>query len=371
MSKSPKVKKPFRLSYRDRSLTFTPLGTRFVVISVLIGFAAINTGSNLLYLCTSMMLSMMLVSGILSEQALKGLKVARRLPEEIYAGTAFTVRYGLTNTKRRIPSFALTVSGYHPDGREGADGFVLRLPPAGEGGCDATETVTVRGGWKTDGFEVSTRFPFGLFRKSRRMPTSETRVVYPRIVPLPVELPRELTAGYGETPSGLKGQGAEVIGVREYQATDEARLIHWKSSARLSRLMAKEFEAEHKKTVCVILDDSLPPGPATEATAMFEGAVALVGAVVRRLVLEDGLPVAFVSRGFSLPAGIGREQYLAVMEGLALIGPSGAGVGHAGDSEDALKTALAGGPSVMVLPGPGSGWASHAGSANVVLEAGR
>lgn len=364
-----KRKRPFRLSFRDRSLTFTPLGTRFVIICVLIGIAAINTGSNLLYLCTSMMLSMMIVSGILSEQALRGLMVTRRLPDEIYAEGQFAVRYNLHNSKARIPSFALAVAGYGKGGREGAPAFVLKLPPAGDGWADAPETIGVRGSWDTEGFEISTRFPFGLFRKTLRIRQPETRLVYPPVRELPRELPRELTSGYGETPSGFKGQGSEVMGIREYQSMDEARLIHWKSSARLSRLMAKEFETEHKRTVCVVLDDAFPPGRTQGQSALFEEAVALAAAVTRELVLVHDIPVAFVSRGLTVPPGSGRGQYLEILEGLSLIAPSAP---DKGEHDGRINRAFAEWPCVMVAPCPTTAWAArYSGRAKMVLEAGR
>lgn len=361
--KTKKKKKPFRLSYRNRTLSFTPLGTRFVIVCVLIGIAAINTGSNLLYLCTAMMLSMVIVSGILSEQSLRRLRASRRVPDEIYADEPFTVRYSLTNNKQRIPSFALSISGYSAVA-EGAGAFMLRLPPGGSSEAAASESVPVRGKWVTDGFIVSTRFPFGLFKKSLRIPVPDERLVFPPVRKLPMDIPRTLTRGLGEAPSGRAGQGAELRSLRDYQEYDDARLIHWKSSARLSKLLVKELEAEHKRTVTVILDDT-----AGGDARAFEDAVALAAAAVRSLLIEHDVPVAFLSRGLSVPAGAGRGQYLAIMEGLALLEPYSMR-GEEG-SENRLKRALSEGPCVLVLTSRGSGWSAWAPYAQLVLEAGR
>lgn len=369
MSKNvSKQRRPFRLSFRNRTLSFTPLGTRFLVVCVLIGIAAINTGSNLLYLCTSMMLSMVIVSGILSELALKGLRAARRVPGEIYADEPFAVRYALENGKRRMPSFALSVTGY-PAGAGGAAAFMLRLPAGGSGEASAMERVARRGRWVTDGLEVSTGFPFGFFRKSLRIPRREELLVFPPVVMLPVEIPRALTQGIGESPAGRAGQGAGLRSLRDYQSYDEARLIHWKSSARLSRLLVKELEAEHKRTVTVILDDLAPGGGADGFGAAFEEAVALAAAAVRSLVMEHGVPVAFLCRGFAVPAGAGLGHYLSIMEGLSLVAPS-VSPGETGEADGALSRALSDGPSVMVLAARGSGWSGYAAHAGLVLEAG-
>ncbi len=48
--------------------------------------AAINTGNNLLYLLLGVLLALILVSGIMSELALRALVVRRRLPTRAQVG---------------------------------------------------------------------------------------------------------------------------------------------------------------------------------------------------------------------------------------------------------------------------------------------
>ena len=68
-----------------RRLEFTREGKYFVAITVGVGFAAINTGNNLLYLLLGMMLSFIIASGILSELSLRELAVMRTPPDAVYA----------------------------------------------------------------------------------------------------------------------------------------------------------------------------------------------------------------------------------------------------------------------------------------------
>src|SRR5438309_11606713 len=92
-----------------RRLQFTREGKYFVGITVGVGFAAINTGNNLLYLLLGMMLSLIIASGILSEMSLRGLEVTRRPPGRLHAGRPFLMGIALKNTKRRLPSFSVEV----------------------------------------------------------------------------------------------------------------------------------------------------------------------------------------------------------------------------------------------------------------------
>ena len=87
-----------------RQLRFTQEGRYLVLISLGIGFAAINTGNNLLYLMLGMLLSIIIVSGILSEHTLRKLVVRRVLPETAFAGRPFLVGVIVENQKTRATS---------------------------------------------------------------------------------------------------------------------------------------------------------------------------------------------------------------------------------------------------------------------------
>ena len=76
---NPKPRRRFRL---PRTLHATRAGWCFVVIVFGVGFAALNTGNNLLYLILSFMLSFLVLSGVFSESALRGVRIRRRLPRD-------------------------------------------------------------------------------------------------------------------------------------------------------------------------------------------------------------------------------------------------------------------------------------------------
>ena len=311
----------FRLTVANRGLTFTPLGGWFLAVAFALGVAAINSGSNLLYLVVSMMLSMVTVSGIISEQCLKGLKAARTLPDEIYAKTPFKTRITLSTRKKRIPSFALSVSLYYPHNKIGSGAtFVTRLSPGNTVACSVEETVEARGIWAVDGVAVSTAFPFGLFRKTIYLPLKETRVVYPHIAPTGYELPEHAAPDRGEYSLHKRGLSPEIRNIREYQPTDEARIIHWKGSARTSVLMAKEFEAERKDAVCLVFDN-MTSGGAPAAPEGFEESVETAASLAYRFIHELERPVSFATRGLTIPAARGHRQFLYIMDVLAAVVP--------------------------------------------------
>ena len=80
-----------------RRLRPTRAGWNFFAITFGVGFAALNTGNNLLYLILALMLSFLVLSGVLSESALRGIRVRRRLPREFQAGAASRVVLEIEN----------------------------------------------------------------------------------------------------------------------------------------------------------------------------------------------------------------------------------------------------------------------------------
>jgi len=67
-------------------LEVTTGGAIFVVILVIVGFAAWNTGNNLLFMVLSIMLSTIFVSWMAARMSLRDLNVSARFPDHIFAG---------------------------------------------------------------------------------------------------------------------------------------------------------------------------------------------------------------------------------------------------------------------------------------------
>src|SRR5207245_10201259 len=54
-------------------------------------------------------LSLIVMSGFLSEQCLRHLVIRRRIPEHVFANSPALIALSLTNRKPRLPSFSLRV----------------------------------------------------------------------------------------------------------------------------------------------------------------------------------------------------------------------------------------------------------------------
>ena len=239
-----------------RQLRPTRAGWTFFALTFGVGFAALNTGNNLLYLVLALMLSFLVLSGVLSESALRGIAVGRRVPRELHAERDAWVSVEVHNRQRRVAAYALVVEDrIRVDGREVPAGrvFALRLEPGGSETRTYRLRPTRRGELVFEGFVVSTRFPFGLFSKSLAIPAPERTLVYPALdaVAVPPEFGGVREAG--DAVSGPRGRGGEVGGVREFVPGDAPRRIDWRVSLRARALWVRDVQSEHQAEVEVRL----------------------------------------------------------------------------------------------------------------------
>jgi len=239
-----------------RSLRPTRAGWCYIAIVFGVGFAAQNTGNNLLYLVLALMLAFLVLSGLLSEASLRGLRVERRLPREIFAKTPNRVILRVHNDQERVPSFAVSVDdrvanseGPHCVGRV----FALRIGPGETADRSYVWEPTRRGELRFVGCRLSTRFPFGLFVKSVDCEIESPALVYPQLLETHRSADSARSARDDDDPQSKCRDGDEIAGVREYAEGDSIHRIHWRRSLRESRLIVGEREGEGSAELEVLL----------------------------------------------------------------------------------------------------------------------
>jgi uncharacterized protein (DUF58 family) len=308
-----------------RTLRPTRAGWIFFALTFAVGFAALNTGNNLLYLVLSLMLAFLVLSGVLSEAALRGVKVTRKLPSEIFAGARTLVSLEVRNTQRRVPAFAIAVEDRVREGagveRAAGRTFVLRVAPGRSVASFYRFEATHRGVATFTGFRISTRFPFGLFLKSLAMESGEEAMVYPQVDPVAASHLLGDAAGHGDSATARSGMGAEVSGLREFADGDSARRIQWPASLRSGSLVVRDTERERDAEVEVRLRTS-----GVSADARFEQAVRRAASRVVAL-LAAGAQVGLRTDTGRLAAGTGRRQRRRLLSFLAQVQPDGRATG--------------------------------------------
>lgn len=129
------------------------------------------------------------------------------------------------------------------------------------------------GEYQSDWLELEAEAPFKAFAACARVPLRTAVTVVPRVVAVAVRA-LELLASMGatghEVPAPVVGRGTEYAETREYMPGDDLRRVDWKATARLQKLMVKEFHQDLGGGVNIVYDIKVA-GPVTrdEAAAEF------------------------------------------------------------------------------------------------------
>ncbi len=296
-----------------RSTRFTSEGWQFLLFTLAVGIAAINTGNNLFYLLLAMMLSIILISGIAAELCLRRLEFHRHLPDLLYVNEPATATLVVKNCKSRLPSFSLRLFDLS-EGHELDRGLVVRqILPGATKMLSYPIIATRRGRLPLEGVSVVTAFPFGLFLKKAYYAVEGDIVVAPLITALDERIQQDLQSAGHEHGLHRRGHGSDLYNLRLYHAGDDSRSIHWASTARTSKLIVRETEEEDQHRATIQLSPVVP----ASHNVVFEEAVSFTASLINHLAMK-GYSLRLVVGPASSPFGQGQAHLIDLLRMLAL-----------------------------------------------------
>lgn len=331
----------------------TRAGMIYILISVLIGIAALSSGNNLLYVVVAALLSAILVSGVASALVLRALQLDIHLPEHVFAGRPMLARLLLRNLSSWLPSFSVRLVpakrknknkarwGWEastfgwpphrppqdqwfrlPDRRlrrvcEPEEKPILQesvyfpfLAPGQELRADLEISFRTRGRYSENNFGLATRFPFAFLMKTRRINLAREVIVYPAVEPAD-QFFEVLPMVTGEFETFISGRGNDLYLIREYMPDDSARHVDWKATARTGALKVREFSREDERKLRIVFDN---PAPGVLTTAEYEQGVRLAASLGWHFHHED-VEVSFVGPGLDPTEDVfAFLRYLALVE---------------------------------------------------------
>lgn len=273
-------------------------GIYFVFILLFVFAAALFGDVNLLIVLAGMLVGILAINWRLVARTLAGIRLRRRMPSRIHANDLLVVQVDLANTRRRGGSWAIAVRErieYHGKGR----GRTIRPPvlffsyvPARQSRYRVYRArLPQRGRYRFAAPAVSTRYPFGLCRRTVILGEQQELIVYPRLGRL---MPRWLARRHESFEGASRREqrhgtiSGEFYGVRPWRQGDVRRHIHWRSSARHGTLVVRQYEQHRNRDVMVLLDLWQPSEPEVEHLENVELAVSFTATVVADICRRGG-----------------------------------------------------------------------------------
>ncbi|MCJ7593892.1 MAG: DUF58 domain-containing protein, partial [Desulfobacterales bacterium] len=128
---------------------------------------------------------------------------------------------------------------------------------------------------------------FGFFPREMLLPSRETVLIYPRIIPVErLNLPIMGLFGERETTRSIHEDASRTIGTRNYFHDDPFKRIHWKASARHAELRSKQYECTTNPSLMFVLDVETFCGNSSEIQDSFEFAVSVIASLTLKACQE-------------------------------------------------------------------------------------
>ena len=183
--------------------------------------------------------------------------VERKMPGSLSLSVWSPIRL-LVQNDRAFSGITVRVFDHYPAGfgfRDLPQEFRIRKHHFAEMSYELKPTE--RGRFEFPGCELLLRSPLGLWWRRIRVPVRSDIRVYPNYSTIAKLLLHEADNPLSQAGVRLRrrrGQGTEFEQLRDYRDGDPLRSIDWKATARMSRLIAREYQDERDQQVVFLLD---------------------------------------------------------------------------------------------------------------------
>lgn len=191
-------------------------------------------------------------------------------------------------------------------------------------------TAEHRGAFEFGPVVLSSGDIFGFQLRVNEVPTRQTVLVYPRLVPLAdLQLRAARPGGELRAERRIMEDPLALAGIRDYRPGDSVRHIHWKSTARRGQLQTKVFEPGASQQLVLFLNGQTLAHAYEGVIADYMETVLVVGASLAKAALDARYPVGLFTnnsareeaRRVRLPTSRHGAQLTRILETMAQLTP--------------------------------------------------
>lgn len=329
-----------------RRMRFRMSGGFLALTTALMGAAAVNTGTNLLYMILGGALSLFVLSFVLRWINMRGLRVTRTMPKSSYRDEPINIDIRIENRKYLLPTLGLRAEMAHEPGR--VLGYAMKVPGRRCAVVSTKMSFPRRGVHRVPPTDVVSSFPFGFSDAWRRHDDGAEIVVYPRVRPVRSSV-LEHVRGERFTSRTPSADGDEFYSLREYVYGDDVRRVSWRASARLGKWMIREMSKDNSRFVIFALDTRWTTED-DDFAEHFEEVIELVASFAVMLIHKQ-YNVAIETPQQSLEGGEGTGHERHILDFLARLQPCDpAAYPSFGDMVSAMESRMA--SIIYVSPDP-------------------
>lgn len=293
---------PFTIPTRRVYILPTRLGLFYAGMIFLMFLGSMNYANNLALGLTFILTAIGLVAMHHCQRNLAGVRIGGAASDSVFAGQTAKFAVAL-ESDAPVPRYDITVA---------ADDSACEptsISPRARSVVGVAMPAEVRGLLRLDHLQVSSNYPFGLFRAWTHVHVPMNCVIYPKLAS-PGLKPPPTETDIGGAQDSRRGD-EDFAGLRTFNAGDSPRRIAWKAYARGQELQVKQYAGT--AVTSHELDWESLTGLSVEARL----------SQLARWIEDahaDGRAFGLRLPGFEVPANVGAAHRQRCLTALALFG---------------------------------------------------
>ncbi len=227
-----------------------------ILAAVLAWILAFNSGRDIAYSLAYLLSGTLVLSYFWARASIRGLHLRRFTRNRRSQVGQFAEEQFEISNRSALPKLWLEVEDYsNLPWHESARRVVSSLGRKKTFRWQVRTLCTQRGRFRLGPMSIHSGDPLGVFGVSQDLANTSYIVVYPLAVELTSFEPSISDMAGGETHHRRTYQmTTNAAGIREYAPGDSLNRIHWPSTARMRRLITKEFELDPTADIWLYLD---------------------------------------------------------------------------------------------------------------------
>jgi len=269
------------------------------------------------------------LSRVWSQRTISGLRMERQFISRAFPGDQVDVTVRVQN-RTWLPMPWVELQESVPVALRYAPSYTQVFPLGPHGTRKFTYTLDCRqrGYYSVGPMIIHTGDLLGMLPERHAQHAATPFVVYPRIVAIEhLGLPTRAPQAALPAPQPLFEDPTRVTRVRDYDRGDSPRRIHWTASARMGRLLVKQYQPAVARETLICLDMNMEDYGHRQRSTATELAIVVAASVANHIVTREKLPVGLATRAhdplaehavdFFIPPSAERSQLMGVLEVLA------------------------------------------------------
>lgn len=216
---------------------------------------------------------------------IRKISLLRNVPDKSVVGQSVTITAKIKNSSLFFPANLIMIRdsiGMLSKKEHYIGALAEQIPAGGTISLEYSAQMERRGTYQVSNVLINSCYPYGLFFKQKKLSFNDTIKIYPaihHIKKLPYLRPSPSHKERAVSSLSVSNERGEFAGLREYNSGDGMRLIEWKRSAAVGKLLVKQYDRNGSSSLSICIEHSVYMELGDKFDSPFESAISIAASI--------------------------------------------------------------------------------------------